>query len=374
MANLARSLIAALTVLFVAGSCHAAVKVCHVSDNRILGQNEKVGNNPRINGIILAYEEFKKRHSRNASKVELVNIDDIDNVPLLQKLEISKRESCDLLIGIDTSRQALIVGPWLARNRIMGVSTTATVNKIDNYYPYLISMMIASKDFMRKMAGFIRTNAAKKIIIIKYVDDIYSKVLTAQLMREIQNKATVIQVNEGHLLSKDDLKMIRSTPNAMIVFTGFYFASQNILYQLSELNGDLVRNNVSILGSPEWIFEERLVKRLGRLKDLPKMYLISAWDMTSKAQCNVDFIKKYKEKYGSVPMSKEAFSYDAGKMIFDCIGMADGDIASTYACLSRKRTFTGATGDSIYNEKSSQPVKEVNILRADVQGFTQVKN
>lgn len=76
----------------------------------------------------------------------------------------------------------------------------------------------------------------------------------------------------------------------------------------------------------------------------------------------VDWVKKYKEKYGAVPDSIATMAYDASYILFQAIENAGSDDPTKVAEAMAKGTFEGVTGKTVFDEKHN-PVKGAAILQ-----------
>lgn len=76
----------------------------------------------------------------------------------------------------------------------------------------------------------------------------------------------------------------------------------------------------------------------------------------------VDWVKKYKEKYGAVPDSIATMAYDASYILFQAIENAGSDDPTKVAEAMAKGTFEGVTGKTVFDDKHN-PVKGAAILQ-----------
>jgi len=362
-----RTLFLAIVMILNGHNLMASVMICQVAHNYRYGLMTEDRNDFRINGLNMAYEDYKKSLKRNEEIAKFEYVDSQKDISLLEQLELAKNRGCNLIIGLHTSQNALTAGAWLVRNNILGVSSTATASDMNKYYPNLISAMVPSDQFVKNMLSFIKKKKGKDVYIIRFVDDVYSRIIAAQIKDKITDAIFLDAENGGDLLPQQ-ISKLRASKDALVIFSGFFFPSLPILNQLS----DVLKDNI-MLGSPEWSFSFKLFIRKDILKILSNLYTTIVWDENSKSTLTKDFIKNYRKKFKLFPHQKTAFSYDTLSMILNCARKSKNLVDKTYECLRSKRSYLGVTGNFEFDGKSSHAIKKVYITRVTADGLVVVE-
>jgi ABC-type branched-subunit amino acid transport system substrate-binding protein len=360
--------------IFVSSNIYANLNICNVTNNYRYGLMDKARKNFRINGLNLAYKNYQDKLKQNEKSANFIFVDSNKDLSLIELLEMAKNKNCHIITGLHTSKTALIAGPWLVKNKILGVSSTATANKINEYYPYLISAMVPATDFIKAIDNFINTKGHnKKVFLIKFKDDIYSKLISEQIKKNLKREPSIISTNKGSTLSQTDLNRMINHKNAVIMFTGFHFQSLPILNQLRIASSVLTENKTLIIGSPEWSFSSTLYKRLDILNTLPNLHITTLWNLENQSNKSLSYIQQYNNIYNEFPHQKTAFAYDTLSMILDCAKESDNSVKKTYSCLRSKRVHHGVTGDYHFDGKSTHSHKLVHIVSIHKKNLARLK-
>lgn len=343
------------------------VKICHLSNNYRFGDFNKKLNNHRVNGLNMAYEDFLNSKKNNNENIVFKYINTKKDTSLLEHLELARNDNCNIIIGLHTSKAALIAGPWLVKNKILGISATATATRTDKYFPFLLSSMAPSTAFVKRMVEAIKKENNRKIIFINFKDDIYSNIITSELKKEMDSEyiTKTISVNSSSTLNDSQFTDLISTSHASVIFTGFFFPTFPILNQLSK-HKEFLKENF-FLGSPEWSFSSEFRKFQNRLVDYKNLYTTSVWDINHLSSKSKKIVKKYFKTYKAQITQKTAFIYDTLMMTLNCSQSRDGNISRTYKCLLRKRDYSGITGKYHFSGSSSHSYKLIHMLKVPIR-------
>lgn len=353
--------LALLSAILLATAANAAqpLKVCYVSsllDNILPRATDKRKEN---GGFLLRIEQFQKQYPNKPiafTAYRPTNKTD-DILSLIQKAD---HDGCDLLVGIVTSRDALLSGPYLTKNHLFGMSSTALADDIDHYYPYLLTACTSSTSWASEVVRFVKREKPSKVLVLSKPTELFSIILTDKLMAGLST-AKVADIDAEDNAPADVLEILSKSEKTFIISTTYPIQSIPTLQKIAMLG----LKNAKIIGNPSWM-ESQTFKSLPEImKRIPKILLITPWTPSVENAAFKKFKEAYQQKYGSAPDHDTSYDYDVMTMITDCYQKSQSK-ASTRAqiqqCMRQPRVFSGVTGEYRFDGKASHPIRHEHVI------------
>jgi ABC-type branched-subunit amino acid transport system substrate-binding protein len=268
---------------------------------------------------------------------------------LIDKLEEGKKKGCSVYTGLITSQESLIAGPWLMKNKLFGISPTATVQKLETFYPYFRTLMAPSGDFAKTIYSFLLRKLPSKVYIISFIDDYYSLNISRDFISAFSNSrilSDLIKIPKGGKIDDNKLQEIMNAKRSIVLFTGYYYGSLNVLNQMGEYVNIFNNNQNLIVGAPSWSFDDNLFTSTIKIDSFHLVYFPYLW----KADKNTNFFKEYVKKYAVEPRSKAVLSYDVMNIIFRCAKKSPHNQNQVITCLQKKISFEGQSGHILFEK------------------------
>ncbi len=325
--------------LVVSCSLFAKVKVCYVGESRRFGPINEKSTNPRIAGFVLAKEMIKDFNLY----IDFLFIDLGPEFSLIDKLEAGKKQGCIVYTGLITSDESLLAGPWLVKNNLFGISPTATAEKLQSFHTHFRTLMASSEIFAENIRSFIEKKSPQKIFIISFSDDPYSLNILGSYSHVFRKSPVTryeLNIPKGGTIDIKELKEITSAKRSAVLFTGYDYASLNVLEQLKKHSSSFNQNNDFIVGAPSWSFSDTLHASTKHINSFNEVY-ITYFPVPHKRSL---LYQKYIERYGEKPREKIAFSYDSLDFIFGCSKKTGNNKEKLFECLRKNTMFEGQSG------------------------------
>lgn len=345
-----------------AAKANISAKVCYVSSilDSILPRPDRASremsgfetgirflkeSNPRL---VISFEEFHPV-SKGQSVVDL--------------LKLANTAKCDVIVGLVTSRDALLAAPYLKEQGMPGVSSTAVADELDKYFPYITTACTSTSSWADAAAELAKLHHINRPIILSNRSELFSTLLTDRL-RKLLPDSRIFYLDTDGEVSSHVFQTINWTKPGLVIYTTYPIHSIPSLQKLAQIPESvqkIAKKNWDILGNPSWM-EPLTFHRLRHiLKKLPKISLISPWVTSSVEKRYREFKNRYVTKYKAAPDHDSTYDFDVMMMIGECLSTkteSENTRVSLLRCLSKARTFEGVTGIYHFNGHSAHPVRE----------------
>lgn len=355
---------AALTCLIIAFSaCNKSN-----SDEILVGQfgsltgSEATFGISSDNGLKLAVDEINSSGGVLGKKIRLITYDDqgkpSEAATVVQKL--INKDKVIAVIGEVASSRSKAGAPLCQQNKIPMISPASTNPEVTAIGDYIFRVCFIDP-FQATVLTKFATNTlkVKKMAILKDVKNAYSTGLADFFEKEFKNAGgEIVEVQSFSSGDKDfkaQLTAIKSK-NPEAIFIPAYYTDVNLI----SIQAREVGITIPLLGSDGWE-SEKLTE--GKAKDALEGCYFSTHVSTENPDPNIqNFIKKYKEKYNSMPDAMSFLAYDAGMILFDAIKRAGTlDPAKIKEEIAKTKDFQGVTGKISINDQRNA-IKPAVIL------------
>src|SRR5436305_9186881 len=324
------------------------------------------------NGVELAKEEINNAGGLLGGRKIKVIMEDDQSRPGQPSAAVKKLVANDkaiAIVGEIASSRSLEAAPICQNAKIPMVSPGSTNPSVTEKGDYIFRVCFIDPFQGTAMAQFALDNLhAKKIAILQDVKSDYSKGL-AQFFREYftshGGQIVIDRSYTGGGTDKDfraQLTSIKAAQPDAIFVPGYYTEAGLIAKQARSLG-----IKVPLMGGDGWD-SPKLAEIGGSAMDGCFFSThFSPQDTNPKVQ---DFVKKYREKFNTMPDGMAPLGYDAMMILADCIKTAGTtDAAKIREALTNVKDYEGVTGkitiDNKRNANKSAVVLKVNGKQND---------
>jgi branched-chain amino acid transport system substrate-binding protein len=313
-------------------------------------------------GLMLAVDEINSTGGVLGKKIKLLSEDDqgkpSEAATVVQKL--INKDKVIAVIGEVASSRSKAGAPICQQNKIPMISPASTNPEVTAIGDYIFRVCFIDPFQATVLSKFaINTLKVKKIAILKDVKNAYSTGLSDFFEKEFKKMGgEIVEVQSFSSGDKDfkaQLTAIKSK-NPEAIFIPAYYTDVNLI----SIQSREVGITVPLLGSDGWE-SEKLTE--GKAKDALEGCFFSTHVSTENPDPAIqNFIKKYKEKYGSMPDAMSFLAYDAGMILFDAIKRA-GTVDPTKIKdeIAKTKDYNGVTGKITINDQRNA-IKPAVIL------------
>ncbi|PWU19548.1 MAG: hypothetical protein C5B49_05580 [Bdellovibrio sp.] len=333
--------------------------ICHVSSkiDDVLPSAQDLST--RYSGFQFAIEEYNKGAKRQANFIIIAPETKKDQVPEL--IQTAKSKDCAVIVGLITSKDALLAGPFLKQNEIPGFSSTAMAPDAQTFFPYLLSATTSSESWAKALLGDLRQHERQQIIIFRKASDFFSQVTVKSLEQEARNLDMVKQVQTVEVSSPDEMRTTLDRfkfKNVTFVFTTYPMASVEGISALSSVTWG---RESKIYGNPSWMEQQTFLHFRPIMEKVPSIFLVAPWFPEDNTKENLDFQKKYSERFHAFPDHDTAYNYDVTKIILHCFEKNLRPVD----CFKSPLHYDGVTGTFDFDGRSSHPLRSERIKKAN---------
>ena len=266
------------------------------------------------------------------------------------------------VIGLDTSKEALLVGKLAQDNRILTITTSGAHDRIGMYGDYVFSMVSSISTYTKEISEYVKGLNASKVLIVANYDEPYSKSMSNKLSNDLINNSNVYRVmtSKDILIDKTKMNELRNVEYDVVIIATYTYPGVLLLNQLMDA-GVVVSQPVIV--SPAWYYDHTTIKK--HLKRVGHIVCFTTWSTEWRDILSKEFIRKYERNYGIVPSAGDALSYDAANILFKALRRV-----KQYNREELKREFIkikkyrGSTGWRYYDNCSNHPRSSffINII------------
>jgi branched-chain amino acid transport system substrate-binding protein len=314
------------------------------------------------NGLKLAVDEINSSGGLLNKKIKLITYDDQGKPSEAQTVvqRLIKNDNVIAVIGEVASSNSKAGAPICQQNKIPMISPASTNPEVTAIGDYIFRVCFIDPFQATVLTKFaINSLKVKKVAILKDVKNAYSTGLADFFEKEFKAAGgEIIEVQSYSAGDKDfkaQLTAIKSKNPEAIFIPGYYTDVGLIAIQAREIG-----ITIPLFGGDGWE-SEKLTE--GKAKDALEGCYFSTHVSTENPDPAIqNFIKKYKEKYNSMPDAMSFLAYDAGLILFDAIKRSGSiEPQKIRDALANTKDFSGVTGKITINEQRNA-VKPAVIL------------
>lgn len=314
------------------------------------------------NGLKLAVEEQNINGGLFGKQIKLITYDNqgkpSESQTVVQRL--IKNDNVVAVIGEVASSNSKAGAPICQQNKIPMITPASTNPEVTAIGDYIFRVCFIDPFQATVLTKFaINSLKVKKVAILKDVKNAYSTGLSDFFEKEFKTAGgEIIEVQSYSAGDKDfkaQLTAIKTKNPEAIFIPGYYTDVGLIAIQAREIG-----ITVPLFGGDGWE-SEKLTE--GKAKDALEGCFFSTHVSTENPDPAIqNFIKKFKEKYNSMPDAMSFLAYDAGLILFDAMKRAGStETEKVKNELAKTKDFSGVTGKISINEQRNA-VKPAVIL------------
>lgn len=314
----------------------------------LTGNAALYGQSPK-KGIDLALEEINEKGGIKGNRKLVVIYEDSKAVPTDGVTACRKLVNIDkvsAIIGGAASSVTLAIAPIAENNRVVVLSPLSSAPAITNAGDFIFRI-VPSDMFGGKVAAFFAVGDQEwKSLAILYINNDFGVGLTKVFSEEINNLGGKVLASETYEQGSSDFrtqlsKIKLAKPDALYI-VGYREAPQ-ILIQLKEMG-----LNVQVLGTGD-LEDPNLIKIAKKTAE--GIYFTQLhYDINDSSTLVQEFVKRFRNKYGSDPDIFAAYGYDAMKVLAFAIAKSKLDSESIKNELYKMRGYRGVTGSISFDQ------------------------
>jgi len=314
------------------------------------------------NGATLAFDEINAGGGVLGVRVAL-HAEDDRGEPAEAASAVSKLISRDhvvALLGEAASSRTLAAAPIAQTNEIPMITPSSTNPQVTRVGPYVFRVCFTD-DFQGSMLARFAAEELKARTAVLLVDvrNDYSVGLGAAFRKSFEKAGGKVvgeqRYSEGDTDFSAQLTQMRGSP-ADVVFVPGYYTDVGLIARQNKSLGVAG----TLLGGDGWD-SPRLVEIGGEA--LEGAYFANHYSRDDPDPAVQKFVAAYRSRFGTVPDSIGALSYDAARLLADAIRRAGSTSgARVREALAATKGFPGVTGDLTFDLERN-PVKPITILR-----------
>ena len=351
-----------LALFFLTGSLGLAdsLKICHVSSE--LGSVLPRANDSSAThgGFKVAIQAYNRRHKKS------VKFTVADGKSLLDQLNWAAAGNCDAIVGLVTSRDALLAAPILKKNgTLVAFSSTATADELNDYFPNVISASTSMSAWVEAVERKFKNQRYPTVIIVSKPDDLYSLFFTKKLASSFGSGTVILNLGPNDEIKSSFIKTLDPASQILFLYSTYPIHS---LHSLAQLAGKLNKSKSAhwkIVGTQSWIETHTFRARKDVMDQLPICFHFSPWIAPANSAYRL-FKAQYHHLYQRPPDHDSTYDYDVMNMILNCY--QESQVKNGFEklrlrdCLGKQHEYLGATGLYRYNGIQSHPIRNEQIV------------
>ncbi len=277
------------------------------------------------NAIKLAIEEVNAKGGVKGKKLTLKTYDDQGKPEeaAIAATRLINQDKVLVLLGEVASSRSLAMAPIADTNKVPMISSASTNPRVtkdgDKTRPYVFRVCFIDPFQGTVMAKFAREHLKlKKVAVLRDVGNDYSVGLADYFVAKFKELGGTIASDQSFKAGDQDFKAqltaIKGTKPEMIYVPAYYTDVALIGRQARELG-----IKVPLAGGDGWDSAKLFEIAQGALDG---SYFSNHYTHENPDPVIQNFVKKYKEKYGSVPDALAALGYDAAMVAVDAMNRA----------------------------------------------------
>jgi branched-chain amino acid transport system substrate-binding protein len=318
-------------------------------------------------GTQLAIDEVNAAGGVLGKQIKLITEDDqsLAGQPATIMRKFISSDKVVAVLGEVASSKSLEAAPICQENHIPMISPASTNPKVTEVGDYIFRVCFIDPFQGTVMAKFALSKGWKKVALLTDVKEDYSVGL-AQFFKEnfTKNGGEIVKEQSYSTNDKDfkaQLTSLKAAQPEAIFVPGYYGEVALIARQARQLG-----IKAPLLGGDGWVGDS-LLKVAGHALD--GSYFSNHYSESDTSPVIQEFVKKYKDKYGTVPDAMAALGYDSAMILVDAMkraGTTDGP--KLRDAIAATKDFKAVTG-SITLDDHRNATKAAVILTIDNGAF-----
>lgn len=316
-------------------------------------------------GIILAFEETNNAGGIRGKKLKLETMDDQgkaeDAAAVVTRL-IEQKKAIAILGEVASSR-SLAAAPIAQNKKVPMITPSSTNPKVTEVGDFIFRVCFIDPFQGTVMAKFATENLKfKKIAILRDMKSDYSVGLAdffIQKFKELGGEIVAdVSYQSGDVDFKAQLTQIKSKNPEGLYIPGYYTEVGLIARQARELG-----IKATLMGGDGWDSEK--LSEIGQ-ESINGAYFSNHYSNESKDPVAVDFLTKFKARFGKAPDGLAAQGYDAAKVLIAALqATTEFNSQQVRDQLAKIKDYPGVTGKISIDDKRNA-VKSAVVVQ--VQG------
>lgn len=363
--NKFKILITLLTIIFAFAGCNSCNRKKELPKEKI-----KIGVILPLTGDAASYGIGLKNGieiglAMDTAKVTLI-YEDSKADPKLAVNAVTKLVNVDkvqLLLGPFTSSEVLAVAPIAEKNEIVLIAPTASSPALTNAGDYIFRITPSDNFDGQIMSDFLINNLNLKDASVLYVNNDYGIGVSKVFEENFKNLGGTVKDFISYDPSSKDFKsvlsMLKNSKPSSVFLVGMKEMG-TIVKQMGELN---IKSQVISIG----LFEDpEILKTAGAFSN-GIYYSFPSFNPDSKDTLTTKFSETFMKAKGTKPSVLDAYGYDLGKLVSQCIGN-NQDNLDFKTLLYQTKNFNGVTGTMTF-DSNGDVVKSFGIKRVSNGNF-----
>lgn len=316
------------------------------------------------NGIQLALAERNTAGGVKGRKIKIIALDDAGKSEEAASTvtRLITQNKVVALLGEVASSRSLAAAPIAQSNQIPLITPASTNPKVTEVGDYIFRVCFIDPFQGTVMAKFAAENLkAKKVAILRDVKSDYSVGLADFFIKKFKTLGGEIvsdaSYQSGEIDFKAQLTQIRSSKPDAIFVPGYYTEVGLIARQAKQLG-----ITAPLMGGDGW--DSSKLYEIGK-EAINGGYFSNHYTTESTEPAVVEFIKKYKERFGgSTPDSMAALGYDAANILFAAMDRSATVTPKNIRDeIAKTKDFPGVTGKITIdaNRNANKPAVVVKV-------------
>jgi len=316
------------------------------------------------NGIKMALDEVNKAGGVHGKQVKLISLDNQGKSEEAASAvtRLITQNGVVAVLGEVASSRSLAAAPIAQQNHIPMISPSSTNPKVTEVGDYIFRVCFIDPFQGTVMAKFANENLkAKKVAILRDVKSDYSVGLADYFIKKFKELGGEIVSDQsyqsGEMDFKAQLTQIKAAKPDAVFVPGYYTEVGLIARQARQLG-----LTVPLMGGDGW--DSSKLFEIGGTA-INGNYFSNHYTTESTEPVVVDFIKKYKERYGDTPDGLAALGYDSAKVLVEAMQRTK-DVKPTEIRdeIAKTKDFNGVTG-KITIDAQRNAVKPAVVVKVD---------
>lgn len=237
---------------------------------------------------------------------------DAELVSNVNKLSSS---GCPVILGINPSRECLLLGPLLQQKKIVGIANACCHDKVNEFYPFLFSIAPEVDKYVDRIVDLLnKTPQVGRVFLIYQPTEIYDVEIRKKFKEKYHGATSDIEVDHEKHVNFDSFTL-KPGEQATFVFFPFPLASITALMDLS--NKKLITKNIRIIAAVSWIMNPIGFKAVRNiLMDAKEVVGIDFLHL--QALKNSRFSKEFSKEFHRGPVPMEILAYESTTLAVNC--------------------------------------------------------
>lgn len=246
--------------------------------------------------------------------------------------QLIARDDVVAIVGGETSGRAMAIAPLADRNRIALVSPTASAPPVTRGHRFVFRVCATDDLEALAIAQVARERLqAKRAVILRDTKNDYSVGIAETFKRAFAGAVDVFDYAEGDSDFRAQLTSAKALAPDVLVIPGYYSDVAQIATQARDLG-----ISTPLLGGSGWD-SPKLVEIGGRAVE-------GGWFASGLRSASPQFVKRFRQLYGTDPDSSNAEAYDAVSIVAAAIARVGNDRVRVRDAIAATRDYPGASG------------------------------